>query len=42
MIKGTTLRGEEQVVYLVFHKYASSVPWPEWERCVVLQGLFLS
>jgi len=43
MIKGTlTPGGEEQVAYLVFCKYASSVPRSEWERCVVLQELFLS
>lgn len=43
MIEGTlTPGGEEQVAYLVFCKYASSVPKSEWERCVVLQELFLS
>jgi hypothetical protein len=43
MIKETlTPGGEEQVAYLVFCKYASSVPRSEWERCVVLQELFLS
>src|SRR6267154_5386987 len=43
MIEGTlTPGGEEQVAYLVFCKYASSVPRSEWERCVVLQELFLS
>ena len=34
MIEGTlTLGGEEQVAYLVFYKYASSVSRSEWERC---------
>jgi hypothetical protein len=43
MIERTlTPGGEEQVAYLVFCKYASSVPRSEWERCVVLQELFLS
>ena len=43
MIERTlTPGGEEQVAYLVFYMYASSVPRFEWERCVVLQELFLS
>jgi hypothetical protein len=34
MIEATlTPEGEEQVAYLVFCKYASSVPRSEWKRC---------
>ena len=40
--ENTHPRRGKQVAYLVFCKYASSVPRSEWERCVVLQELFLS